>query len=263
MAKKTKKTTWRNSVQEAMYQATLREARRRYNTEKPVFNYRWEHVEAVAQLAVNLARLTGADEEIVEAAAWLHDIRKDKKQDHPRAGAKFAREFLPTTDFPPEKIERVAVAIEDHMGLWRDEPLQNLESAVLWDADKLAKIGLTAAVHWMGMGFAAGRRRTTLDILHDGTAVDWHEKTVASMHTAPARRAAIARLVAYDQLWSALESELYGEDLLLHAVHGEHGEGHHLDVVLVETDNGTMDDDQVLEPLESMVEDLSSRDGGA
>ena len=156
MAKKAKKPAWRRAVQEAMYQATLREARRRYNTEKPIFNYRWEHVEAVAQLAVNLARLTGADEEVVEAAAWLHDIRKDKKQDHPRAGAKFAREFLPTTDFPPGKIERVAIAIEDHMGLWRDEPLQNLESAVLWDADKLAKIGLTAAVHWMGMGFAAG-----------------------------------------------------------------------------------------------------------
>jgi len=33
------------------------------------------------------------------------------------------------------------------------------------------------------------------------------------MHTAPARRAARARLAAYFQLYDALESELSGDDL--------------------------------------------------
>ena len=84
-------------------------------------NYRWEHVKAVVMLARKLARLTNADEEIVEAAAWLHDIRKDAADNHPQEGATYARQFLPTTDFPPEKIEPVAQAIIDHMGLWLDQ----------------------------------------------------------------------------------------------------------------------------------------------
>lgn len=209
--KKPKK--WRRAARKAMHQATLREAARRYQTEEPVFNYRWEHVQAVVTLALKLADLTGADKEVVEAAAWLHDIRKDKKDNHPIAGAAFARRFLPKTDFPAEKIERVAQAIEDHMGLWRETPLDNLESQVLWDADKLAKIGLTAAFHWMGMGFAAGRQVTTYDLVGNGRTVDWQEKTVASMHTEPARQAARARLQAYNWLWDQLELELTAGDL--------------------------------------------------
>jgi hypothetical protein len=34
------------------------------------------------------------------------------------------------------------------------------------------------------------------------------------MHTEPARRAAQARLQAYNQLWDTLELELKGDDLL-------------------------------------------------
>jgi hypothetical protein len=42
---------------------------------------------------------------------------------------------------------------------------------------------------------------------------DWLPKTVASMHTAPARRAAAERLEAYYRLYDALERELTGADL--------------------------------------------------
>src|SRR5690606_7903429 len=127
------------------------ELRGRLGTERVSFNYRWEHVTTVVTLALRLAELTGADAEIVEAAAWLHDVCKyTDGSRHPIAGADFARTFLPTTDFPPDKVEAVAAAIADHMGLWRDEPLAVLEAQVLWDADKLAKIGLTAVFHWAG-----------------------------------------------------------------------------------------------------------------
>ncbi len=196
-----------------MYEATLREAERRYGSRIPVYNYRWEHVNAVHTLAMRLARLTGADLEVIEAAAWLHDVAKETGRDHPQQGAAFARDFLPTTDFPPEKIERVARAIEDHMGLWREEPLAALESQVLWDADKLAKLGLTAAFHWLGGDFAGMEPQTTEMLLDRARAVDWQEKTVASMHTAPARRAAEARLQSFRALWANLAAELAGDDL--------------------------------------------------
>jgi uncharacterized protein len=204
---------WRKAAKKAMRKATIKEARQRYGTAEPVYNYRWEHVTAVVTLAVKLATLTGADEEVVEAAAWLHDIAKDKGSNHPQMGAEYARKFLPKTNFPAGKIELVAQAIEQHMGLWRSHPLEVLESQVLWDADKLAKIGLTAAFHWTGMNLAEGKTRTTEELITNGRKASWQEKTVASMHTAPAKRAAEARLEAYNQLWNQLEGELEGDDL--------------------------------------------------
>ena len=212
---KNKDTDWHKAAKKAMRAATEREIIMRYGSmDNASFNYRWEHVKTVVTLADRLAELTGADQDVVVAAAWLHDVRKDAKDDHPQEGAKWAREFLPQTNFPQKKIERVAHAIEDHMGLWRDKPLTNLESQVLWDADKLAKIGLTAVFHWTGLALAGNKFRNVHDLIKRGHSADWHEKTVASMHTQPARRAAKSRLIAYNKLWHELEAELEGKDLI-------------------------------------------------
>ena len=110
-----------------MEEAAKKEAKARYGTPRPTFNYRWEHVQAVVKVAIKLAEETGADVEVVECAAWLHDVCKQShKQKHPEAGAAFARKLLPKTNFPKKKIEPVARAIEDHMGLYREKPLKKL-----------------------------------------------------------------------------------------------------------------------------------------
>lgn len=211
--KSKKRKDWRKAAQKAMREAAERELISRHGNTNTSFNYRWEHVKSVVTLALKLAQLTGADLEIVEAAAWLHDICKGSKNQHPQEGAKFAREFLPQTDFPPEKIERVAMAIEEHMGLWRDKPLKKLESQVLWDADKLSKIGLTAAFHWTGSALAGTKSQELEQIILRARSADWQQKTVASMHTEPARRAARKRLKSFNKLWDKLEAELKGDDL--------------------------------------------------
>lgn len=205
---------WRQAVQEEMCKATEQEIINRYGSLDVSFNYRWEHVTSVVNLAKKLAHLTGADIEIVEAAAWLHDIRKESRHLHAIEGAEFAREFLTQTDFPSEKVEAVAQAIEVHMGLWRDEPLSNLEAMVLWDADKLSKIGLTAVFHWTGGSLAGSEIRDVRTLIEESRQADWQEKTVASMHSEPARHAARKRLAHYKWLWQALEEELNGDDLL-------------------------------------------------
>lgn len=198
-----------------MKQATETEAQQRYGTTEPLFNYRWEHVTAVVTLALKLAELTGADAEVVEAAAWLHDIRKEAGPKHPREGAKVALELLPATDFPEKKIKHVAKVIRSHMGLWRKKPLKDLEAQVLWDADKLAKIGLTSAFHFTPLNVMQGNGRTTRSFIKNGRSnKNWLPKTVASMHTEPAKLAAQKRLEAFNKLWAGLEAELAGNDLL-------------------------------------------------
>lgn len=196
-----------------MYEATLQEIKNSYKSANVSFNYRWEHVSTVATIAVRLAKLTRADADIVEAAAWLHDVCKSNGDSHAVAGAKFARKLLPKTDFPKKKIKAVAQAIESHRGLYRKTPLTNLEAMVLWDADKLSKIGLTAVFHWTGGALAGTKSVTMAEIIARGRQVNWQAKTVASMHTKPAQRAAKKRLKAYNRLWDALETELNGDDL--------------------------------------------------
>lgn len=206
---KNRKPDWRREVRRVMYDAALQRS-----SVNGGFNYRWEHVQAVVTCAIKLADLTGADAEVVEAAAWLHDICKQAKELHPQEGAKYARKFLPTTNFPKKKISAVATAIEDHMGLWRDKPLTKLESQVLWDADKLTKIGLTALVHWTAGDVVRGRADTTKAIITRMQSADFRRKTVASMHTKPAQKAAKARFKAYDRFLKGLKDELKAADLV-------------------------------------------------
>ena len=133
----------------------------------------------------------------------------------PRSGTELADAYAPGSAFGRMvRVPAVAGAIADHMGLWRDEPLLILEAQVLWDADKLAKIGLTAVFHWTGGRLAGDEMRTLADLIARGRDADWQSKTVASMHTEPARRAAATRLAAYHALYDALERELAGDDLV-------------------------------------------------
>lgn len=213
---------WREAVRSVMKAAAEAENQAGEAGATLAFNYRWEHVTTVVTLALRLAELVGADREVVEAAAWLHDITKREGEGHAQSGAAFARAYLPTTDFPPEKIPRVEAAIAAHKGLWREEPLIDLETMVLWDADKLSKIGLTAAFHWTGMAFSANQPFSLADLVAKNRQTDWQEKTVASMHTEPARRAAAERLQAYKRLWLELARELAGDDLTENIVNYQH-----------------------------------------
>ena len=55
--------------------------------------------------------------------------------------------------------------------------------------------------------------RTLADLIARGRDAEWQARTVASMHTEPAKRAAAARLTAFRDLYDELERELTGADL--------------------------------------------------
>jgi len=221
---------WRTACRSEADRAAAVEERLKWGVadDEPIpFRFRWEHVQQVVQTGLWLAEETGADPEIVEAAAWLHDVRKTDPN-HGLAGAKAARAFLPTTDFPPAKIEAVAQAISQHVGLYRASaprppilgesgslaqpgqlppklggqggaqpsppPLEPLEAAVLWDADKLTKVGVQALAYYLsaprqGSRTLSERRQKAVEATETILV-----RTVASMNTPPARRLAAQRL---------------------------------------------------------------------
>lgn len=120
---------------------------------KALFNYRFEHTQAVVKLARWLALQEGADVEVVECAAWLHDCRKRlddqaAKDTHAQQAAAAVDEILEGTDFPQLKRAAVKHAILHHVGLRLSHRLEPLETACLWDADKLSKIGAASLVHF-------------------------------------------------------------------------------------------------------------------
>jgi uncharacterized protein len=203
---------WREVVRNAAYESSVSQMRARRGRDTFQYNYRWEHVQAVVRLAVRLAALTGADAEIVEAAAWLHDVAKAEDADHGREGARAARRILAETDFSPAKIAAVTHAITEHVGLWRKTPVEPLEAAILWDADKLSKLGATAVLHFTGNLVDAGRGSTE-DLLDALPAEDWQPRTVESLHTAPARAAGQQRLSAYRSFTRRFAREYKGDDL--------------------------------------------------
>ena len=223
----TGQAAWRATVMAAAQEQAIQEARDLWhldNGEPLPFDHRYEHVAQVTALALRLARTLNADSpvdfEVVEAASWLHDVRKQQPK-HALAGAKAAREILAATDFPPAKIEAVADVISKHEGLFRPTgtpPLEPLEAAILWDADKLSKLGIQSVLTGL----------STLHVFGKDLAARWHYvaefaqnvlvRTVESMNTKPARQMAERRyrnMLALLSLWAreALEAgvELQGD----------------------------------------------------
>jgi uncharacterized protein len=176
------------------------------------FNQRWEHVQDVVRHALWLSRELGADVDVAEAAAWLHDIRK-VDPDHGAAGAAAATRILTDSDFPAEKIEPVAHAIRHHVGLYRSKgapPIEPLEAAILWDADKLPKLGVRALAFGLSTTYATNK---SLAQRHDDirefvtTALC---RTVESMNTVLARHLAERRyddMMAVLEMWAREETE--------------------------------------------------------
>lgn len=99
------------------------------------------HILPVAEYAKELARLTGADEEIVEIAALLHDIGSihGDLQDHHISGAGIAEELLTNLNFDKVKIEKIKHCIFAHRGS-KDIPFDSVEAECVAGADGMSHI---------------------------------------------------------------------------------------------------------------------------
>ncbi len=97
------------------------------------------HFKHVVNYARELAKRKKADEEIVEIAAWLHDIGsvKHEYEKHHLVSAQIAEDLLKNLKYPQDKIEEVKHCILHHRGSYPGNP-ETKEARILIDADSMA-----------------------------------------------------------------------------------------------------------------------------
>lgn len=96
------------------------------------------HIESVVENSIKLAQKLDADKEVVEIAAWLHDIRKlkGKKEYHHINGAKDAERILKDLGYPNNKIKQVYYCILRHSSD-KNYPPKTKEEKIVASADAL------------------------------------------------------------------------------------------------------------------------------
>ena len=181
-------------------------------SEVPLFNYRFSHVSQVVAIAKNLAEATGADMDVVTTAAWLHDFTKPgmgEVSGHGETSAQEARKILLKEGIDPDAVGRICDAIRKHVGLTLDSPLEPLEAQILWEADKLVKLGVTVFAHmivYMQKERPGFSLKDLADELRDYLGLA--ERIAASMNTERAQKLARIRLDAMRSISELLDSEL-------------------------------------------------------
>lgn len=118
------------------------------------------HITRVVKSAKQLSQAESADDEVVVAAAWLHDCvilpknHPDRKTASSLA-AKKAAEFLSETDFPDQKIDAVSHAIEAH-SYSAGIPPETIEAKIVQDADRLDALGAVGIARCFLVGGSMG-----------------------------------------------------------------------------------------------------------
>jgi len=139
----------------------------------------WRNAQAL------LAQHPEADALVVMAACYLHDLvnlpKDDPERDRAsRRSAKLARHQLAWMDFPRDRLDAVAHAIEAH-SFSANIPAESLEAKIVQDADRLDGLG---AVGLARMFYIAGRMGSSLAHPDDplGLAREFDDRRYALDH---------------------------------------------------------------------------------
>ena len=120
----------------------------------------WSHIDRVWTLARRLASEEGADRQVVELGALVHDIADWKFHDgDDSAGPRAAQALLEREGAPPALIEPVVdiVATLSFKGAGVRTEMSTLEGRCVQDADRLDAIGAIGIARCFAYGGHAGR----------------------------------------------------------------------------------------------------------
>ena len=97
------------------------------------------HFIPVRDYSIKLAEELNADKEVVELAAWLHDIGSIiyGRKNHHITGAEIAENKLKEFNYPQEKLEQVKHCILNHRGSQANNRETN-EAKIIADADAMS-----------------------------------------------------------------------------------------------------------------------------
>jgi uncharacterized protein len=113
------------------------------------------HIIPVVEHSMKLGKKLKADLEVLELAAYLHDLAAllDAKmyKNHHVHGADLADEILARLEFPRFKINRIKSCILSHRGSVR-RPRRTKEAKILASADAMAHITETVDIYYLTFG---------------------------------------------------------------------------------------------------------------
>lgn len=118
----------------------------------------WDHIARVRRLAVSIATEEGADIDVCEVAALLHDVADDKIAADEASGLATVRAWLDAHDADRDLASRVMdiIATMSFAGGARP-PMSTLEGQVVQDADRLDAIGAVGVARAFAYGATRGR----------------------------------------------------------------------------------------------------------
>ena len=179
-------------------------------------SFRWRHTLRVLSTAREIGLAEGANMEVLEIAALLHDVAKlDPRADeihHAVLGSQVAEDFLRKLGIPEQPLQMIIEAIRYHSLDTHQDDL-GLETLVLKDADRLDEVG---ALGILSVGIYAGRVAWTI-----GVPSARHKRTQQSgeshLYTKTGKQIFKERLKLTQDFWRHAEIELAGENLASYA----------------------------------------------
>jgi len=208
---------------------TISQARAWYSTTDPVHGF--DHVLRVYRMAERIGEALGADLEVLQAAALLHDASGAHPDDeagratHEHRSADFAREVLASEGWAQERIQAVLHCIRTHRYRGTERP-QTLEAQILFDADKLDVVGAFGVARTIGYAVQVGQpvfAEPSERFLQHGEEEPgephsaYHEylfklrRVPERMYTQPARELAGERIKLLTAFFDGLRAEAAGQ----------------------------------------------------
>jgi uncharacterized protein len=195
--------SFRNAIQEFIHKEA-----------KPIEKY--GHQPRLYALTRQIAWDLKYDDDVVFAAAWLHDLgvfighRPEDpvelaKWDHVGYACEQAPRILEEAQFPAEKIPAVLAAIREHQP--QDNPT-SIEATILRDADILEQLGAIGALRTIAKVGRDTRYRTFTDAIN--TLKKNMQTLPEKIRLENTQRLAEPKIAALKELLQAVESESAG-----------------------------------------------------